>query len=361
VTLPSPGVVSSSHYVAATGGTTQFGFTSVGSNSSTTASGWSNNCYIVAGKTYTAVSGDALTQFAVYGSGTGACDVALYVISGGVPTTRVGAVSTITFSSSPAGWYTATVSIPLTAGVIYGMAIKWDSSAGWTMYWQSGPGGTQASIGSSFAPLPSTWSHSANSTDVWSFYANVTAAGGGTYLTDTFPYSNGDLAANSTGNWVNTNNSYAVTSGTVNMASGGTYSIVRRTTDLTADHYSEITIDWLTAMSGYSEIDCVCRLSSSGVTCYQAAANSDGTIHLFRIDSLSTFPDIVTAYNIPGGFADGVLRVTAIGNAIKVYWNSGLVLSATDATYTGHFAGMAGFQNNTTVGNVTDWAGGTIP
>jgi hypothetical protein len=158
--------------------TTQFGFTSIGSNTAVTNL-FNHQCYIHATRTYTAASGDTLTQFAVYGNGTvGSCEVGLYVISGGVPTTRVGSTSIITFTTT-AGWATATVSIALTAGVTYGMAIHYSYGDGWTIRYQGGPGGNQLSNGAN-ATLPSTWSQTGTDTGVVSFYATATSSGGGT-------------------------------------------------------------------------------------------------------------------------------------------------------------------------------------
>jgi len=143
--------------------------------SAATGDNWQIQCFVSNDLTHVASEGDVVTEFVVYGDGTGLAEMALYEISGGVPTNRVGTATTVNIGAG-AGWHVTTVDIPLTAGIRYGVAMDYEAGLGWNIRYGSGPGGTTMSSGVAFGPLPSTWSQTGTGTDVVSFYATVTAA-----------------------------------------------------------------------------------------------------------------------------------------------------------------------------------------
>ncbi len=72
---------------------TYFGYNTVGGSSDTTATNWVNEAGVGASMRYTAVTGDRITEVAVYGGGTGTAEVGVYTFSGGVPVTKVGSAT----------------------------------------------------------------------------------------------------------------------------------------------------------------------------------------------------------------------------------------------------------------------------
>ena len=149
-----------------------------GANTATTAQNWDVEAAVGAGMRYTAVSGDTVTQVAVYGANDGVARVAIYTYVGGVPVTKVGSDVTVTISTG-AAWYTAATSIALTNGVEYVAAISYTTGvdATWDIRYDT-IGGTQTSVHSAVS-LPSTWTQASTHGDATSFYATVTGSGGG--------------------------------------------------------------------------------------------------------------------------------------------------------------------------------------
>jgi hypothetical protein len=148
------------------------GYTTAGGSFGSTASNWSAEATVASAYRYTAVTGDTVTQVAVYGANSGQCQVGIYTFSGGVPVTRVGTVN-VTIGAG-AGWHTAAANIALTNGVEYVIAIDyWNPGAvSWDSYYDSGSAGdTSVDNG---VTLDATWSQASTTAFLTSFYATVT-------------------------------------------------------------------------------------------------------------------------------------------------------------------------------------------
>lgn len=157
------------------GSTGIIGYNVIGGGTGVTAANWTNEAIVATGRRYVAASGDVVTKVWGYGSGgTATCEVGVYVYSGGVPTTRVG--TGIVTIGSTAAWYSATVNIPLTAGVEYVCAIDYFRDSAYTMNFDT-IGGTSLSLTINTGALPATWNQdNGTSGDITSFYAEVTGA-----------------------------------------------------------------------------------------------------------------------------------------------------------------------------------------
>jgi hypothetical protein len=172
---PHDASVGVGHFLAPTSTGGIIGWNVAETTIGSTADNWDDTCYVSNGSTYVAGPADTVTELWVYGDGPAHPDVALYVISGGVPTTRVSSKFSVFVDATP-GWYMTPVSIPLTLGVRYGVAIDWWTDGSWRMRYNPGPGGVTASNGSWSGALPTTWAQIGTETAVSSFYAVVSGA-----------------------------------------------------------------------------------------------------------------------------------------------------------------------------------------
>jgi hypothetical protein len=168
------GSVASAHVSAPT--TSIIGYNAILGSQANASSGFSSQCFAANAFTYVASTGDTVTQFACYSADTVSGDpsFAIYVISAGVPTTRVGSAVTVTVPAA-IGWATASASIALTAGTRYGVAIKYATAGGaWRFRYGAGTGGLSNGNNNT---LPTTWTQSGtDATNVVSYYATVTGA-----------------------------------------------------------------------------------------------------------------------------------------------------------------------------------------
>lgn len=152
------------------------GYTSIGGTTDAAQSNWQPEAVIGAAERYTGVTGDTVTEVAVYGAGGAAnVTVGIYVYSGGVPTTRVGSAVTVAVGSG-AGWYTAAASIALTNGVEYCVAIDPYEDASWTYHYDPGTGNYSLHNVGNPVSLPATWTQGSGGGGSASVYATVTAS-----------------------------------------------------------------------------------------------------------------------------------------------------------------------------------------
>jgi hypothetical protein len=123
----------------------------------------------------TAVTGDTITSFSIYGkmtSGTGAPSLAAYSMSSGLPNARLATAVTATFTTT-AGWRTSgTVSQAMSNGVQYCVASRAVSGA--HFYVDDAGSGNQSSYRSATS-LPATWVHDSYLTFKFGIYATYTA------------------------------------------------------------------------------------------------------------------------------------------------------------------------------------------
>ena len=158
------------------GGT--IGYTTAGSNAVTTQSFFTNDGHHpgVPALTYTAVEGDVVTVFNVYGSsaGSGNIQVAVYETSGSTIGAMVG--SPVTVNLTPTlGWHIAAATIPLTAGTVYTVCYDFWTGTATVLYRNTGLGGTRRSQAAGTS-LPDPWVQSGTTPDEsFSIYATVTA------------------------------------------------------------------------------------------------------------------------------------------------------------------------------------------
>jgi hypothetical protein len=157
-----------------------FGYTGIG-GSSTSAGVSAANTY--AASRHTAVSGDTITKFSVYGSTSGSnSSAASYVWNGSVPTTRLAAGVTVVMPVS-AGWAdSGTVSQAMSNGVEYVIAVAFPLSV--TFYYDAA--GYTSSVDLS-GPLLATWSEGLNNTCRQSSYATYSVAAPAPTITITNP------------------------------------------------------------------------------------------------------------------------------------------------------------------------------
>ena len=138
---------------------------------------WANEGFLSSsGLTYTASSGDVVTEVHAFGDGTGTCEVAVYTVVGGVPATRVSSAVPISVGAG-AQWWSQSCSIALTNGVEYTIGVDYWVDADWNMR-ASNVGGSQMSVGNTNASPPATWTDTGPTTFLTSFYATVTAGAG---------------------------------------------------------------------------------------------------------------------------------------------------------------------------------------
>jgi len=150
------------------------GMTTIATTTDATNSTWQNSVYTADARTHLASAGDRVKKLWVYGSGSGQCELGVYVISGGVPGARVGNAEPVTIGAT-AAWHSVDVDIALTAGTRYGIAIRYFVTDSWDARWQSG---SQMTFGPATAqPLPSTWTGSTGAdTAITSIYMTVQTA-----------------------------------------------------------------------------------------------------------------------------------------------------------------------------------------
>ena len=155
-----------------------FGYTTGGSTNVTKTSA-SNQIGLYYG-TYTATTGDEISEFAVYGSsisGSPTSDMCAYTVTGGAPDARLGSPNTVTITAGT-GWDSVTsLTVTMGNGVEYTVAIGnyVDSS---TM-WYDGGVDPERSYHSTPGAMPATWSESGTSFARYSIYATYANTGGG--------------------------------------------------------------------------------------------------------------------------------------------------------------------------------------
>ncbi len=122
---------------------------------------------------YTAIAGDVVTLFSIYGHQgvAGFWSIAVYTTLGTTLDARINAPVTITPTNTTPQWWTAVVSIALTAGIEYGIAIGLHSSP--TIYEDTAPAPITTMANDNTPPDP--WVHAGNSGAVMSGFATVGA------------------------------------------------------------------------------------------------------------------------------------------------------------------------------------------
>lgn len=126
--------------------------------------------------TYTAGSGEEVTDVYIYGSSSSShsTQIAVYECSGTTITNRVG--SPVTVPMTPTlGWHHASCSIPLSAGVKYVIAFDFWVTGAITCYRDTITPGTRRAS-SSVSSLGTTWVHTNQYEETWSMYATVSAS-----------------------------------------------------------------------------------------------------------------------------------------------------------------------------------------
>lgn len=155
------------------------GYNTIGGTTDTAQSNWQPEAYTGSGERYTGVTGDTVTQVAVYGGTGGAAVnvvVGIYTFSGGVPVTRVG-TGTVSIGSATQ-WWTTTVSFALTNGVDYCVALDPYEDGTWTYYFASAVGNYSLHNVGNPVSLPATWAEGSTGVGTSSVYATVTSGGG---------------------------------------------------------------------------------------------------------------------------------------------------------------------------------------
>ena len=131
---------------------------------------------------YTASAGDVITDLYLYCTTAGipaTVDMAVYVFSGGVPTTKVGSSTTFTIPTRYGpDWLHMSVNIPLTAGTTYILATGNGTPFIPAGFWDD-PGANGILANAESAPLPSIWSDGTAYQQLWSFYGVINSSTGG--------------------------------------------------------------------------------------------------------------------------------------------------------------------------------------
>lgn len=159
-----------------------FGYTTLGASESVRTTGVSSNrAHLKASLLYTASAGDTVTMLSAYGRGAvsngGKCDVSFYTFSGGVPVTRQVAAQTLTWNIETATKDSAALSVALSAGVTYVVAIgnyvsTPTSGPEWYLKYDTltlGDADTAAA-----GALTATWTQTATAAEVPSIWATYT-------------------------------------------------------------------------------------------------------------------------------------------------------------------------------------------
>jgi hypothetical protein len=156
-----------------------FGYTTAGATGPTYPS--SARCLVVASSTYTAVTGDTLVKYSLYGrnidAGNKTSIMTAYTVVAGAATALLATGTNITIpQAGSATWYhSSAVSQSLTNGVTYGVAIGYGTNNLY-QYYDTGP--TNSVDREADYTFGATWVHSAWSTVFWSIYATYAASGG---------------------------------------------------------------------------------------------------------------------------------------------------------------------------------------
>lgn len=157
-----------------------FGYTSVGSSTLDAGSAINAFCSLL---TVTAITGDVLTGYSFYAKKLAANEtVAInsYIISGGVPTTKLsGTDQSIDVNSTTAQWWSVgSLSQSMSNGVTYGVAYGgWGGGSGSenTRIYYDHNSGNNVSYNSATS-LSATWNHTTYYSDYLSLYATFSRA-----------------------------------------------------------------------------------------------------------------------------------------------------------------------------------------
>jgi hypothetical protein len=141
------------------------------------------SCIAMAGAAFirTAVTGDTITKFSIYGTsngGTTGFDAAIYSIVGGVPSARLSAGVIVVLPTVAAWADSAAVSQALSNGVTYCVALGNDGAGTENAYYDTGSGNNRSNDTGAGA-LPASWTHATWSTTRWGVYATYTAGASG--------------------------------------------------------------------------------------------------------------------------------------------------------------------------------------
>lgn len=154
-----------------------FGYTKQGGHSS--IGGTYRLSYASLTDPRTAATGDAVTDLSVFSrintGGNGTAPLAVYDCSGTTPSNQIGTANA-TVTTTP-GWFSASLSVSLSAGTKYVPAFQWDGPDNRAYYWDS-VGGTARSYGISDS-LPNPWNLSLTDGYAVSVYATYTVASSG--------------------------------------------------------------------------------------------------------------------------------------------------------------------------------------
>jgi hypothetical protein len=149
------------------------GRTSIGANPIARAN--QSRCQYGAGSEYTAIVGDVVTLFSVYGhnnGGAGHWHCALFDVAAALPVNRVHAPVDLTPTAAVAQWWTVAVNIALVAGTKYQFAVGLHGSP--MIYEDNTPAPITTQCLDNTPPDP--WAHFANSSAVMSAFATVGVA-----------------------------------------------------------------------------------------------------------------------------------------------------------------------------------------
>jgi len=128
--------------------------------------------------TYMAEAGDTVVSFSLYchsGGESATFQAAVYTVSGGVPSSRVGDAVSHTFAASSYGWQTVSASIPLTQGVEYTICVS-ESDGSITLAKDAITDGMSRL--DECTTLPATWSEDSRKDYLFSFFASISTGEG---------------------------------------------------------------------------------------------------------------------------------------------------------------------------------------
>ena len=161
-----------------------FAQTEFGNNSTTSSTQYTSAtaawAMVRSANTFTAPSNGTVTELGAYlksySGGDFTCEIGIYVLSGGVPTTLVGS-TTLTGNGGTAPMYSATgLSIALTSGVVYCIAVG-ELTNGCRLHANSSDAGS-VSRQTSSATLGSTWDEYVTDVNILCAYGSFTASAG---------------------------------------------------------------------------------------------------------------------------------------------------------------------------------------
>jgi hypothetical protein len=157
-----------------------FGYTSAGASETNYTS--SNYPRGLVYDTYTAATGDTITKFTVYCNTATTTpnylQVGAYAMSSGTPSTRLGAITTLTISSESKSWVDSPdVSLSMSNGTTYCCAFGFNSWAGGYIWINFDAVSSAEDYPSAGGDLPSSWTHSGYLDRRESMYATYTESG----------------------------------------------------------------------------------------------------------------------------------------------------------------------------------------